>query len=75
MNLGILRHEKFQAFLSLIKNIDLQIVEVLAVVILEKPFLLHLVLTSQTDKTMGPFEVFLFERDLGEKELVMINSI
>ncbi|KAH7664389.1 Trafficking protein particle complex subunit 13 protein [Dioscorea alata] len=57
------------------KDIDLRIVEVPAVVILERPFLLHLVLTSQTDKTVGPFEVFISERDSGEEKFVMVNGI
>ncbi|KAH7664392.1 Trafficking protein particle complex subunit 13 protein [Dioscorea alata] len=36
---------------------------------------LHLVLTSQTDKTVGPFEVFISERDSGEEKFVMVNGI
>ncbi|XAR59145.1 hypothetical protein NMG60_11014811 [Bertholletia excelsa] len=36
------------------KEIDLQVVEVPSVIMLEKPFLVHLNLNNQTDRTLGP---------------------
>lgn len=57
------------------KEIELQPVEVPSVIILEKPFLVHLNLTNQTDRILGPFEVWLSQSDLADEKVVMINGL
>lgn len=57
------------------KDIDLRFVEVPSAIILESPFLVHLSLSNQTDRTLGPFEVFLFQRDPIEEKAIMVNGI
>ncbi|CAL5344955.1 unnamed protein product [Camellia sinensis] len=57
------------------KEIELQPVEVPSVIILEKPFLVHLTLTNQTDRILGPFEVWLSQSDLADEKVVMINGL
>ncbi|XP_073112631.1 uncharacterized protein [Elaeis guineensis] len=57
------------------KDIDVQVVEVPSVIILERPFLVHLCLTSQTDRTVGPFEIWISRSITSEEKVVMINGI
>lgn len=57
------------------KEIEVQPVEVPSVIILEKPFLVHLNLTNQTDRILGPFEVWLSQSDLADEKVVMINGL
>lgn len=57
------------------KEIELQVMEVPSVTILERPFLVHLNLTNQTDRTMGPFEVWLSQSDSREEQVVMVNGL
>ncbi|KAJ9690416.1 hypothetical protein PVL29_012858 [Vitis rotundifolia] len=57
------------------KEIELQVMEVPSVTILERPFLVHLNLTNQTDRTMGPFEVWLSQSDYREEQVVMVNGL
>ncbi|CAL5408770.1 unnamed protein product [Camellia sinensis] len=57
------------------KEIELQPVKVPSVIILEKPFLVHLTLTNQTDRILGPFEVWLSQSDLADEKVVMINGL
>lgn len=57
------------------KEIELQVMEVPSVTILERPFLVRLNLTNQTDRTMGPFEVWLSQSDSREEQVVMVNGL
>lgn len=57
------------------KEIELQMVEVPSVIILEKPFLVHLNLVNQTDRVMGPFEVWLSQSDEPDEKVVMVNGL
>lgn len=57
------------------KDIDLRLVQVPSVIIMESPFLVHLSLSNQTDRMLGPFEVFLFQRDPAEEKAIMVNGI
>lgn len=57
------------------KEVELQVVEVPSVTILQRPFLIHLNLTNQTDKQMGPFEVWLSQSDSREEKIVMVNGL
>ncbi|KAK9150082.1 hypothetical protein Syun_008391 [Stephania yunnanensis] len=56
------------------KEIELQIVEVPSVIVLERPFLVRINLTNQTDQKMGPFQVCL-QGDPSEERAVMINGL
>lgn len=57
------------------KEIELNVVEVPSVVSIDKPFLLQLKLTNQTDKEQGPFEIWLSQNDSDEEKVVMINGL
>ncbi|KAA8515278.1 hypothetical protein F0562_018492 [Nyssa sinensis] len=57
------------------KEIELQAVEVPSVIILEKPFLVRLNLSNQTDRIMGPFEVWLSQTDSYGEKVVMVNGL
>ncbi|KAG1355170.1 putative trafficking protein particle complex subunit [Cocos nucifera] len=57
------------------KDIDVQVVEVPSVIILERPFLVHLCLTNQTDRTVGPFEIWISRSITSDEKVVMINGI
>ncbi|PWA97872.1 hypothetical protein CTI12_AA025390 [Artemisia annua] len=57
------------------KEIDLKAVQVPPVIILEKPFSVHLILTNLTEKTLGPFEVWLSLSDPKEEKAVMISGL
>ncbi|KAK2967213.1 hypothetical protein RJ640_030130 [Escallonia rubra] len=57
------------------KEIELQAVEVPSVIILEKPFTVHLNLTNQTEKMLGPFEVWLSQSDSHDEKVVMVNGL
>ncbi|KDO75901.1 hypothetical protein CISIN_1g013275mg [Citrus sinensis] len=57
------------------KEIELNVVEVPSVVGIDKPFLLKLKLTNQTDKEQGPFEIWLSQNDSDEEKVVMINGL
>uniref|UniRef100_A0A1D1YSX9 UPF0533 protein C56C10.7 n=2 Tax=Anthurium amnicola TaxID=1678845 RepID=A0A1D1YSX9_9ARAE len=57
------------------KEIDFQILDVPSVIILERPFLVHLRLKNQTDRRMGPFEVFVSEDESTEENFIMVNGI
>ncbi|KAL2495169.1 hypothetical protein Fot_38926 [Forsythia ovata] len=57
------------------KVIELQAVEVPSVIILEKPFLVHLNLINQTERVVGPFEVWLSHSDLLDEKAVMVNGL
>ncbi|KAF5742269.1 hypothetical protein HS088_TW09G00313 [Tripterygium wilfordii] len=58
------------------KEVELHVVEAPAVINLDKPFSVHLNLTNQTDKELGPFEVRLSQFDSSEEEMaIMINGL
>ncbi|OVA06065.1 Protein of unknown function DUF974 [Macleaya cordata] len=57
------------------KEIELQIVEVPSVTLLEIPFLVRLTLTNHMDRKMGPFEIFLSQRDPQGEKAVMVNGL
>ncbi|KAL1834198.1 hypothetical protein ACET3Z_003849 [Daucus carota] len=57
------------------KEIDLQAMDVPSVINLEKPFEVRLNLTNQTDRLLGPFEVWLSQSGLSSEQVVMVNGI
>ncbi|KAK9267801.1 hypothetical protein L1049_010237 [Liquidambar formosana] len=57
------------------KEIELQVVDVPSVTVLERPFLIHLNLTNQTDRKMGPFKVSLSQSDTQEEKVVMVDGL
>ncbi|XP_075502995.1 uncharacterized protein LOC142540601 [Primulina tabacum] len=57
------------------KEIELQAVEVPSVIILEKPFVARLNLVNQTDRVLGPFEVWLSESNSLDEKTVMVNGL
>ncbi|KAI4296706.1 hypothetical protein L6164_036644 [Bauhinia variegata] len=57
------------------KKIELQVVEVPSIINLQRPFLLKLNLTNQTDGELGPFEVWLSHNDSDSENAVMINGL
>ncbi|KAL6991040.1 hypothetical protein U1Q18_009163 [Sarracenia purpurea var. burkii] len=57
------------------KEIELQSVEVPSVIFLEKPFLVDLNLSNQTDRILGPFEVWLSQSDLPDEKAVVVNGL
>ncbi|XP_020085226.1 trafficking protein particle complex subunit 13 isoform X1 [Ananas comosus] len=57
------------------KDADLRIVELPSAVYLGKPFLVHLCLTNQVDRTLGPFEVYLAPSISGEEKAVLVNGL
>ncbi|CAI0468628.1 unnamed protein product [Linum tenue] len=57
------------------KEIELRILEIPSVINLDRPFSVHLNLANQTERALGPFEVWLSQSSpLGEKA-VMINGL
>ncbi|KAK7319665.1 hypothetical protein RJT34_04388 [Clitoria ternatea] len=57
------------------KEIELQVVEVPSTVNLQKPFMLKLNVTNQTDRELGPFEVSLSQSGSYGERVVMINGL
>ncbi|WOL06042.1 trafficking protein particle complex subunit 13 [Canna indica] len=58
------------------KDIDMHLLDVPPVIILERPFQVHLSLTNQTERTLGPFEVSISPGiTSSEEKMVMINGI
>lgn len=57
------------------KDVDLRAVKVPPVIFLERPFMVNLCLTNQSDKTVGPFEVFLAPSVLDEEKYVLVNGL
>lgn len=57
------------------KDIELGALEVPPVIILEKPFLVHFNLTNQTDRILGPFEVWLSQSESEDEKPVMVNGL
>uniref|UniRef100_A0ACD5TNG7 Uncharacterized protein n=1 Tax=Avena sativa TaxID=4498 RepID=A0ACD5TNG7_AVESA len=57
------------------KDVDLRAVKVPAVICIERPFIVNLCLTNQTEKTVGPFEVFLAPSVSGEQKAVLVNGL
>lgn len=56
-------------------DIELQVVEVPSIINLERTFSLHLKLTNQTERELGPFEVSLLQNGLREEKVIMINGL
>ncbi|XP_042940598.1 trafficking protein particle complex subunit 13 isoform X2 [Carya illinoinensis] len=56
-------------------DIELHVAEVPSVINLERPFMLHLKLTNQTERELGPFEVLLSQNGLHEEKVVRINGL
>uniref|UniRef100_A0A0D9XL48 Trafficking protein particle complex subunit 13 n=1 Tax=Leersia perrieri TaxID=77586 RepID=A0A0D9XL48_9ORYZ len=57
------------------KDVDLRAVKVPPVIFLERPFMVNLCLTNQSDKTVGPFEVFVAPSVAGEEKSVLVNGL
>ncbi|KAJ9566548.1 hypothetical protein OSB04_002514, partial [Centaurea solstitialis] len=58
------------------KEVELKAMQVPSVIILEKPFTVHLSLTNLTEKNLGPFEVSLsLTDDNQEEKAVMVNGL
>ncbi|WVZ59498.1 hypothetical protein U9M48_009625 [Paspalum notatum var. saurae] len=57
------------------KDVDLRAVKVPPVIYAERPFMVNLCLTNQTDKTVGPFEVFLAPSMSSEDKTVLVNGL
>ncbi|CAL4925709.1 unnamed protein product [Urochloa decumbens] len=57
------------------KDVDLRAVKVPPIIYVERPFMVNLCLTNQTDKTVGPFEVFLAPSMTGEERAVLVNGL
>ncbi|EER93997.1 hypothetical protein BDA96_01G218600 [Sorghum bicolor] len=56
------------------KDVDLRAVKVPPIIYVERAFMVNLCLTNQTDKTVGPFEVFLAPSMSGEDRAVLVNG-
>ncbi|KAF5176509.1 Trafficking protein particle complex subunit [Thalictrum thalictroides] len=57
------------------RELELKVVEVPSVIILERPFMVRLNLTNQTDRKMGPFEIFFLQSDPKEEKAVIVNGL
>ncbi|MCD7473408.1 hypothetical protein HAX54_015244 [Datura stramonium] len=57
------------------KDIELRAVEVPSVIMLEKPFVVRLNLANQTDRVLGPFEVWVSQNDSLDEKAVMVNGL
>uniref|UniRef100_A0A0E0M9B1 Trafficking protein particle complex subunit 13 n=1 Tax=Oryza punctata TaxID=4537 RepID=A0A0E0M9B1_ORYPU len=57
------------------KDVDLRAVKVPPVIFLERPFMVNLCLANQSDKTVGPFEVFVAPSVSGEEKSVLVNGL
>ncbi|KAM7265782.1 hypothetical protein ACFE04_003465 [Oxalis oulophora] len=57
------------------KEIELRAVEVPSLINLDRPFSVHLNLTNQTDKELGPFEVWLSQNDSSDEKVIMMNGL
>ncbi|KAG6474888.1 hypothetical protein ZIOFF_064104 [Zingiber officinale] len=57
------------------KDIELQMLDIPPIIILERPFQVHLSITNQTDRTLGPFEVFTSPGISNDEKFVMVNGI
>ncbi|XP_071714516.1 uncharacterized protein [Rutidosis leptorrhynchoides] len=57
------------------KEIDFKVVQVPSIIMLEKPFPVHLSLTNLTGDKLGPFEVWLSLKDSNDDKAVMISGL
>ncbi|XP_058078040.1 uncharacterized protein LOC131226268 isoform X2 [Magnolia sinica] len=57
------------------KEIELRVVDIPAVIVLERPFSVRLNLSNQTDRKMGQLEVYLSPGDSYEERAVMVNGL
>ncbi|OIS99242.1 PREDICTED: trafficking protein particle complex subunit 13 isoform X1 [Nicotiana attenuata] len=57
------------------KDIELRAVEVPSIIMLEKPFVVRLNLANQTDRLLGPFEVWVSQNESLDEKAVMVNGL
>ncbi|KAL9257535.1 Trafficking protein particle complex subunit 13-like protein [Drosera capensis] len=57
------------------KDIDLQVLKIPSAILLQSPFVVQLNLSNQTDRKLGPFEVWLSTPEIDEDKAVMINGL
>uniref|UniRef100_A0A1S3ZVF2 Trafficking protein particle complex subunit 13-like n=1 Tax=Nicotiana tabacum TaxID=4097 RepID=A0A1S3ZVF2_TOBAC len=57
------------------KDIELRAVEVPSIIMLEKPFVVRLNLANQTDRLLGPFEVWVSQSESLDEKAVMVNGL
>ncbi|GAB4831212.1 hypothetical protein Ancab_005222 [Ancistrocladus abbreviatus] len=57
------------------KEIELLVVKIPSVIVVQSPFVVKLNLQNQTDRTLGPFELWLSGTDSQEEKAVMINGL
>ncbi|XP_049401610.1 uncharacterized protein LOC125865456 [Solanum stenotomum] len=57
------------------KDIELRAVEVPSIIMLEKPFVVRLNLANQTDRVLGPFEVWVSQSDSLDEKAIMVNGL
>ncbi|XP_006361038.1 trafficking protein particle complex subunit 13 isoform X2 [Solanum tuberosum] len=57
------------------KDIELRAVEVPSIIMLEKPFMVRLNLANQTDRVLGPFEVWVSQSDSLDEKAIMVNGL
>ncbi|KAA3478907.1 trafficking protein particle complex subunit 13-like isoform X1 [Gossypium australe] len=71
---GRLQTQQIVGTPSSCKEIELQVMGIPSLIILDKPFSVHLNLTNHTDRELGPFEVWLSKNSAHEK-FVMFNGL
>ncbi|KAG6573256.1 Trafficking protein particle complex subunit 13, partial [Cucurbita argyrosperma subsp. sororia] len=57
------------------KELELHVVEMPDVIRLERPFTLHMRLTTQTERELGPFEVWMSQNGSDDEKVVMVNGL
>ncbi|KAL0535070.1 hypothetical protein IC582_029384 [Cucumis melo] len=57
------------------KELELNVVEMPDVIRLERPFTLHMRLTTQIERELGPFEVWMLPNGSDEEKVVMVNGL
>ncbi|KAK3152963.1 hypothetical protein QOZ80_2BG0165890 [Eleusine coracana subsp. coracana] len=57
------------------KDVDLRAMKVPPIIYVERPFMVNLCLSNQTDKTVGPFEVFLAPGISSGERAVQVNGL
>ncbi|KAG7019625.1 Trafficking protein particle complex subunit 13, partial [Cucurbita argyrosperma subsp. argyrosperma] len=57
------------------KELELHVVEMPDVIRLERPFTLHMRLTTQIERELGPFEVWMSQNGSDEEKVVMVNGL
>lgn len=57
------------------KELELHVVEMPDVIRLKRPFVLHMRLTTQIERELGPFEVWMSQTGSDEEKVVMVNGL